>query len=130
MGLTTIYYVNFSFPIFVTNSVGIRRRNDDLEAVFMNLVVTEPSSLARHIIGIGTPESSEMSPTMLESIQSSLIPEESFIPPYMMRGLSIDPSPHLPYCHEIFLDVLVVAIFWSSNVSKNTQTSFLPFLSD
>ena len=29
---------------------------------------------------------------MLESIQSSLIPEESFIPPYTMRGLSIDLS--------------------------------------
>ena len=59
-----------------------------------------------------------MSPTMLESIQSSLIPEESSIPPYTMRGLSIDPSPHLPYCHEIFFDVFVVATLLSSNVSK------------
>ena len=68
-----------------------------------------------------------MSPTMLESIQSSLIPEKSFIPPYTMRSLSIDPSSHLLHCYEIFLDVFVVAMLLSSNVSKNTQTSFLPF---
>ena len=61
-----------AFLIFVTNPVGMSRRNDDLEAVFMKkLIVTEPSSLARHIIGIGTPESSEMSPMMLELIQST-----------------------------------------------------------